>query len=458
MSGQKSGVRWLIVAAAVIAVGLAAVQVSMQRWLPLGIVMAPHDGSEAVDPRSPIHIKALGLGARLAEVKAYDGSGKLLAEVHDRRKFTLAGPLEFSTRYRFSATVERTWTGQRETRELTLATVERPVLEGPFERTLDPDGSVTLHFDRPVGHVEVVNEETWQVEPDEARQSVRLVPIGLAQGQTFPLELAWNTTTGVPLPPIQLSVTTPPALGAEISPRDLTNVGLALPIQVTFSEPVADREIAARHVSVQTQDGQSLPGKWSWVGKTRLQFKPQPAWPASSTVEVSVDPSRLRSLRGGTLDQPVTSRFSTGTDRRIYVYLDAQRMAAVENGEVVKTFKVSTGKEKTPTVSGFFYIYARFPIKTMRSRAKPGQPGHYVVENVPYAQYFHADYAFHGAWWHNAFGRPASHGCVNMSTRKHNKRWPGASEDAGWLYQWASLGVPVTVFRSTPSQQQLAMQ
>ncbi len=252
-------------------------------------------------------------------------------------------------------------------------------------------------------------------------------------------------------------MTTPPALGAELSPRDLTNVGLALPIQVTFSEPVADRDNVARHVSVRTQDGQTLAGKWSWVGKNRLQFKPHPAWPASSVIEASVDPQHLRSMRGGTLDQPVTSRFSTGTDRRIYVFLDAQRMSAVENGEVVKTFKVSTGKEKTPTVSGSFYIYARFPIKTMRSKAKPGEPGHYVVENVPYAQYFHADYAFHGAWWHNAFGRPASHGCVNMSTRKHNKRWPGASEDAGWLYQWASLGVPVTVFRSTPSQQ-LAMQ
>lgn len=457
MWGRKSFVRWLFVTTALVAGGLVAGHVSMERVLPLGIAMAPLDGSEAVDPRNPVRIRAVGLGARLAEVKAYDSSGQLVAEALDQRKFTLTGPLDFGTRYRFIATVERLWTGQRLTRELALTTVEKPSLEGPADRMLEADGSVTLHFDRPVGRLEAVGPMTLKVELDETRQSIRLMSVAHPQGQTFPVQLNWNTTTGVPLPPLHLSVTTPPALTAEVSPRDLTNVGLALPIQITFSEPVADRDNVGRHVSVQTQDGVILAGKWSWVGKTRLQFKPQPGWPASSTIEVSVDPLYLRSVRGGALTQPVVSRFATGTDRRIYVYLDAQRMAAVENGAVVKTFKVSTGKDKTPTVAGSFYIYARFPIKTMRSRAKPGEPGHYVVENVPYAQYFHADYAFHGAWWHNAFGRPASHGCVNMSTRRHNKRWPGVPEDAGWLYQWASLGVPVTVFRSTPAQQ-LAMQ
>jgi len=32
-----------------------------------------------------------------------------------------------------------------------------------------------------------------------------------------------------------------------------------------------------------------------------------------------------------------------------------------------------------------------------------------------------------------------------MATKEQNKRWPNASEDAGWLYQWGALGLPVTV-------------
>ncbi len=203
MSGPKSIVRWLIFSMAVVAAALAVRQVQMQRLLPLDVAMAPVAGSEAIDPRNPVRIKAVGVGARLAEVQVRDASGKLLAESHDQRRFTFSGPLDFGTRYHVTATVERTWTGQRLTRELTVTTVGKPVLEDPVDRTLDPDGSVTLHFDRPVGHVEVVGPLTWVVEPDATRQSVRLVPVDLAQGQTFTVQLNWNTTTGVPLPPLQ---------------------------------------------------------------------------------------------------------------------------------------------------------------------------------------------------------------------------------------------------------------
>ena len=158
----------------------------------------------------------------------------------------------------------------------------------------------------------------------------------------------------------------------------------------------------------------------------------------------------MQTTDGGTLEAATLGSFTTGPDRRIAVYLDSQRAVALEDGQVVRSFKVSTGKPATPTVTGSFYIYARYPLKTMKSDAKPGEPGHYVVENVPYAQYFHKDYALHGAWWHNGFGRPASHGCVNLATRTRNRRWPNAPEDAGWLYEWASLGVPVTVYAKTP--------
>jgi hypothetical protein len=134
------------------------------------------------------------------------------------------------------------------------------------------------------------------------------------------------------------------------------------------------------------------------------------------------------------------------------VYLDAQRADAVENGQVVRSFKVSTGKAKTPTVTGTFYIYDRYPHKTMRSDVSRGQKGWYEVENVPYTQFFHKDFALHGAFWHNGFGHPASHGCVNLATKDHNARWPNAPEDAGWLYRWAALGVPVTVLERSPAK------
>ncbi|NIO43122.1 MAG: L,D-transpeptidase family protein, partial [Burkholderiales bacterium] len=58
----------------------------------------------------------------------------------------------------------------------------------------------------------------------------------------------------------------------------------------------------------------------------------------------------------------------------------------------------------------------------------------YVLPNVPYVMYFYKDYAIHGTYWHNNFGTPMSHGCVNMSTA-----------DARWLYNWSSYGTLVNV-------------
>jgi lipoprotein-anchoring transpeptidase ErfK/SrfK len=48
--------------------------------------------------------------------------------------------------------------------------------------------------------------------------------------------------------------------------------------------------------------------------------------------------------------------------------------------------------------------------------------------------YFYEDYALHGAYWHNNFGTPMSHGCVNMNVA-----------DAGWIFDWAPVGTLVNV-------------
>jgi lipoprotein-anchoring transpeptidase ErfK/SrfK len=51
---------------------------------------------------------------------------------------------------------------------------------------------------------------------------------------------------------------------------------------------------------------------------------------------------------------------------------------------------------------------------------------YYNLPNVQWVQYFYADYGFHGTYWHNNFGNPMSHGCVNMT-----------NADAKWLFDWA---------------------
>jgi lipoprotein-anchoring transpeptidase ErfK/SrfK len=425
-----------------------------QDMLPYGFSMTSLQGGNQVDPLKTITLEAVGLGARLSKVELLDDTGKVLFEAKDQTSLSLPAPLAFGTRHTIKVTAERSWSGQSDTREFNFTTVAVPKLEVPALRMLDPDASVTLHFDRPVGEVQVTGDMTLSAEPDASGQNIRLVASAYEQDHSYAVQLNYKTTSGVPLPPLNLELMTPPPLAAETNVRGLTNLGLVLPLQVTFSEPLANRASAAGNLNVRTRDGATISGKWSWIGQRQIKFTPDPAWPASSTIEVSADRENLRSMQGGMLNQALIDQFSTGTDRRLIVYLDSQRVEAVENGEVVRTFKVSTGKSKTPTKTGSFYIYDRYRYKTMRSDVGRGQREFYEVKDVPYTQFFHKDNAFHGAFWHNNFGHPASHGCVNMATKDQNKRWPNVSEDAGWLYSWAALGLPVTVTHKAPDPMQ----
>ena len=66
----------------------------------------------------------------------------------------------------------------------------------------------------------------------------------------------------------------------------------------------------------------------------------------------------------------------------------------------------------------------------------PNDP-YYNLKDVPWVQYFYTSgESIHGTYWHDLFGRPRSHGCVNVSI-----------QNANWLYLWASLGTPVIVHK-----------
>jgi lipoprotein-anchoring transpeptidase ErfK/SrfK len=114
-------------------------------------------------------------------------------------------------------------------------------------------------------------------------------------------------------------------------------------------------------------------------------------------------------------------------ERWILVDLSDQRVTAYDGPTAVQSFLVSTGTWWTPTVTGDFHIYVKYEAADM---AGPG----YYLPSVPYIMYFYEGYGLHGTYWHNNFGTPMSHGCVNLRT-----------EDAGWLFSWASVGTLVRV-------------
>jgi len=126
--------------------------------------------------------------------------------------------------------------------------------------------------------------------------------------------------------------------------------------------------------------------------------------------------------------QPAASPGPSGSvGKEIVVVLHEQRVYAYENGRLVRSTLASTGVARYPTRVGQFRIYAKYLSTLM---AGPG----YYLPNVPYTMYYSGGYALHGTYWHNNFGHPMSHGCVNLPT-----------SEARWLYEWAPIGTLVTI-------------
>lgn len=149
---------------------------------------------------------------------------------------------------------------------------------------------------------------------------------------------------------------------------------------------------------------------------------------------------------------------TTAKEKHIFVDLSTQSLKAFEGDKLIYTFPVSTGKwAETPT--GDFKIW----VKLRYTRMEGGSGStYYNLPNVPYTMFFYSGevsksrgFAIHGAYWHNNFGHPMSHGCINMRP-----------EDAGVLFVWAQPatsgqttyeskddpGTQVTIYGETPSE------
>lgn len=135
---------------------------------------------------------------------------------------------------------------------------------------------------------------------------------------------------------------------------------------------------------------------------------------------------------------------ATGTgEKHIYVDLTSQTLTADQGGEVYMQVPVSTGKW-FPTPTGDFTIWEK--IRATRMSGGEGADA-YDLPNVPFVMFFSGSgiaagrgFSLHGTYWHNNFGHPMSHGCVNMRII-----------DAEKLFYWADLSTTkITIYGQAP--------
>src|SRR5258706_182825 len=121
-------------------------------------------------------------------------------------------------------------------------------------------------------------------------------------------------------------------------------------------------------------------------------------------------------------------------DKLIHVDLSLQLVTAFEGDKMVFSSRCSSGSKGTRTPTGEFSTYHKGPSVHMTNQGD--SVNHiYNLPGVPWCSFFTGSgNAFHGTYWHNDYGRPRSHGCVNLR-----------SDDAKWLYRWTRPNVPPDV-------------
>ncbi|MDJ0615687.1 MAG: L,D-transpeptidase [Calothrix sp. MO_192.B10] len=147
----------------------------------------------------------------------------------------------------------------------------------------------------------------------------------------------------------------------------------------------------------------------------------------SSSIVAESNPTKTQPSKLNDSQNHPTQTTKKSQTRWIEIDLSEQQLYGWEGKKLAYYFEISTGKKSTPTPTGKFLIGAKYRYNRMRG-------SDYDIPDVPYAMYFYKGYAIHGAYWHNKFGIPISHGCVNLRVK-----------DARKLYNWSKLGTLVVV-------------
>lgn len=183
---------------------------------------------------------------------------------------------------------------------------------------------------------------------------------------------------------------------------------------------------------------------------------------------------RLGYFHGRRLDVPEEGPYApelaqvlgeTTEPKRIEVDLTHQRLYAFEGERKVFDFPVSTGKwGRTPPGRYQIYVKLRYTLMAGGSRALGT---YYYLPNVPFTMYFEGvaedgeriyrrrGYGLHGTYWHNNFGHPMSHGCVNLRTEDAEKLFywtrPPVGENVWSVYaSQDNPGTPIVIYGQPP--------
>ncbi|MFQ6142079.1 L,D-transpeptidase [Streptomyces seoulensis] len=234
----------------------------------------------------------------------------------------------------------------------------------------------------------------------------------------------------------------PPMLLETITPQSGTTVGVAMPISVVFTNPVAAKARATVEKHMKVSASQPVAGAWHWFGDKRADWRPKEYWPSGTKVKVDVDVRGVSNGNGRYGVRAYTHSFQVGDDVRADVSVTGHTMKVTRDGKPVRTLSINAGSSQYPTWNGTMAVIDKEKEVHMTScsvgiSCTKGDPNYYDLK-LPWDVHLTQS----GTYVHYSTGDPnpgsgsarGSHGCVHLS-----------KSDAEWFYGQVKQGDPVTI-------------
>ncbi|WP_426979834.1 L,D-transpeptidase [Pseudarthrobacter sp. O4] len=226
---------------------------------------------------------------------------------------------------------------------------------------------------------------------------------------------------------------------AAIYPLDGMKVGVAQPLQITFSEPVLNRDAVEKAIKITSSAGQA--GDFHWFSNTMVRYRPESFWTANSTITMDMQLFGVDLGKGqiGNFNKLVTVHIG---DKKLAVADAAAHTFSISiNDQPAGSWPVTMGDQRFPSARGYLVLMEKHRYDHFVAASiglKPGDPANYGELDVEYATRLTPS----GEYIHQALDSAlpyigntnVSHGCIGMT-----------ADRAAWVFNNMTSGDVVQV-------------
>jgi lipoprotein-anchoring transpeptidase ErfK/SrfK len=229
---------------------------------------------------------------------------------------------------------------------------------------------------------------------------------------------------------------------AAIYPLDGMKVGVAQPLQITFSEPVLNRDAVEKAIRITSTSGQA--GDFHWFSNNMVRYRPETFWAANSTITMDLQLFGVDLGKGqiGNFNKKVTVHIG---DKKVAVADAAAHTFSVSiNDQPAGSWPVTMGDQRFPSARGYLVLMEKHRYDHFVAASiglKPGDPANYGELDVEYATRLTPS----GEYIHQALDSAlpyigntnVSHGCIGMT-----------ADRAAWVFNNMTSGDVVQVINT----------